>query len=296
MTKVGVMTKVDASLADQAAMAFLLALLLGNNHHCMSNNHLISNMIPRFPSRCLMLCFVLCRESTEAMIGVKVGALTSLEDDGIRCLDDQLKAALNRDYPGWEFPSQTWMVPNAFEMKESREKRGQLAEEKIFNLLYEFGNNRKEKMFVVHLYNFKEKIKNWQNLKFDEKKYVIGEHDFVLIHRHHGVIFLQVKSGTKCKSFGEANSQLEKDKVSIKFFAKEKLNGELKKKMNKELHGEQHAYVVMPELERGNSPHGSKGIFKEDCENVGAFSQWWDDNILPRTHPDQEVYNCLVMR
>ena len=53
------------------------------------------------------------------MIGakVKVGALASLEDDGIRCLDDQLKAELNRDYPGWQSPSQTWMVPNAFEMK-----------------------------------------------------------------------------------------------------------------------------------------------------------------------------------
>ena len=39
MTKVGVLAKVDASLADQAAVAFLLALFLGNNRHCMSNNH-----------------------------------------------------------------------------------------------------------------------------------------------------------------------------------------------------------------------------------------------------------------
>lgn len=234
----------------------------------------------------------LCREGTEAMLGVKVGARASLEDDGIRCLDDQLKAELNRDYPGWQLPSQTWMVPNTFEMKGGRDKRGQLAEEKIFNLLHDFGKNRKEPMFVVHSYNFKEKIKNWKNLKFDEKKYVIGEHDFVLIHRKHGVIFLQVKSGTKCKSFGEANSQLEKDKESLKCFARENL----KKKMNKELHGEQHAYVVMPELERGNSPHGSKGIFKEDVEDVEAFSKWWEDNILPRPYPDQEVYNCLVLR
>lgn len=118
----------------------------------------------------------------------------------------------------------------------------------------------------------------------------------MIIHRNHGVIFLQVKSSTKCKSFGEAKSQLEKDKESIKFFAQEKLKGKLQKKMNKELHGEQHAYVVMPELERGNSPHVSNGIFKEDCENVGAFSKWWKDNIPSRTHLDQEVYNCLVMR
>ena len=43
MTKVGVMTEVNASLADQAAMAFLLALLLGNNHYCMSNNNYIKH-------------------------------------------------------------------------------------------------------------------------------------------------------------------------------------------------------------------------------------------------------------
>lgn len=230
------------------------------------------------------------------MVGKKVGALAFLEDDGIRYLDYRLKADLNRDYPGWQLPSQTWMVPNVFEMKGGRDKKGQLAEEQIFNLLHDFGNNCKEPMFVVHSYKFREKIENWQNLKFDEKKYVIGEHDFVLIHRNHGVIFLQVKSSTKCKSFGEANSQLEKDKKSIKYFAQENLKGELQKKMNKELHGEQHAYVVMPELERGNSPHGSNGIFKEDCESVGAFSMWWKHNILPRTHPDQEVYDCLVMR
>lgn len=274
------MAKVDASLADQAAIITVCPIII----------------IPNMVLRSYVVLFI-CREGTEAMIGVKVGALASLEDDGIRRdLDDQLKAELNRDYPGWQLPSQTWMVPNAFEMKRGRDKRGQLAEEKIFNLLHDFGNNCKEPMFVVHSYNFKEKIENWQNLKFDEKKYVIGEHDFVLIHRNHGVIFLQVKSSTKCKSFGKANSQLEKDKGSIKFFAQEKLNGELQKKMNKELHGEQHAYVVMPDLKRGNSPHGSNGIFEEDCENVGAFSKWWKDNILPRTHPDQEVYNCLVMR
>ena len=231
-----------------------------------------------------------------AVAKVKVGALASLQDDGIRYLDDQLKAELNRDYPGWEFPTQTWMVPPAFEMKGSRDERGQLAEEKIFNLLHEFGNCHNQPMFVVHSYPFKEKISDWQNLKFDEKKYKIGEHDFVLIHRHHGVIFLQVKAGPKWRSFRKANDQLEKDASSLRYFVEEKLNSGLKEKMNKELHGEQHRYVVMPELERGNSPHGSKGIFKEDCENVGAFSKWWKDNILQRRHPDQEVYNCMVMR
>ena len=49
MTEVGVMTKVNASLADQAVVAFLLALILGNNYYCRSNNHYI-NMMLRFLS------------------------------------------------------------------------------------------------------------------------------------------------------------------------------------------------------------------------------------------------------
>lgn len=231
---------------------------------------------------------------------VKVSALRSLDDDGIRCLDDELEAGLNQDYPDWKNPHQTWMIPPVFEMKESRDERGQLAEKKFFDLLHEFGNrhNQYQPMFVVHSYNFKEKILKWMNQKQDEKKYVKGEHDFVLLHRQYGVIFLQVKGATeftKKNQFASARKQLEKDMASLSHFTENELKGELKKKMKAEM-SYNHMYAVMPNLARGKSVHGSNGIFMEETENVEAFSQWWKNNILPRTPPDQEVYNCLVMR
>lgn len=229
---------------------------------------------------------------------VKVGALASLDDDGIRCLDDDLEAGLNRDFPDWKNPCQTWIIPPVFEMKGSRDERGQLAEKKMFDLLYKFGNYCNEPMFVVHSYNFTEKICIWVNGIQDEKKYVKGEHDFVLIHRKYGIIFLQVKGAipsTKKKQFAFARKQLEKDMGSLLHFIENELKGELKKKMKDEM-SNKHMYVVMPNFPRGNSVHSSNGIFMEDVANIQAFSKWWESNILPRTPPDQEVYNCLVMR
>lgn len=236
------------------------------------------------------------------MIGrvkVKVGALSSLEDDGERSLDDQLEAGLNHDYPDWKNPHQTWMIPAVFQMKGSGNEKGQLAEKKIFDLLHEFGNCRDEQMFVVHSYNFKEKISDLMKQTKDQRNFVKGEHDFVLVHRQYGIIFLQVKGATKSterNQFASARKQLDKDMESLIHFTANTLKGELKKKMKEEMFREQHKYVVMPCLPRGNSVHTSSGIFMEDCENVEAFSKWWKRNILPRPPPDQEVYNCLVMR
>ena len=82
---------------------------------------------------------------------VKVGACGFLDDNGIRRLDDQLKAELNRNYQDWKNPRQTWMIPPVFEMKGSKDERGQLAEKKNFHLLHDFGDCHNEPMFVSHL-------------------------------------------------------------------------------------------------------------------------------------------------
>ena len=238
----------------------------------------------------------------EAMIGAaeaKVGALRSLDDVGIRCVDDQLETGLNHDFPDWRNPSQTWMIPPVFEMKGNREERGQHAEKKFFDLLHDFGNYHSEPMFVVHSYNFSEKISNWINQTQDQKKYVKGEHDFVLVHRLCGIIFFQVKGSTestKKNQFASARKQLEKDMDSLLHFTENELKGELKKKMKAEMSRIKHMYVVMPNLARSKSVHGSNGVFMEEIENVEAFSKWWKSNILPRQTLDPEVYNCLVMR
>ena len=233
------------------------------------------------------------------MIGttkLKVGAQKSIWDDGIRDWDNQLINDLKRDYPGWETPGQTWMVPPVFNVKATNNNEGKLAEKKIYDLLQEFGNTKKEPMFVVYSYNFREKLENWKNRKKDEEKYVKGEHDFVLIHRQQGVVFLQVKAATtRSQQFASAKKQLEKDKMSIQYFATEHLNGKLKKKVKDELISCP-CYVVMPNCPRPSPAHTSNGIFLEDCKDVQAFSSWWDNNILPKENLDQELYDCLVKR
>lgn len=231
------------------------------------------------------------------MIGttkLKVRAQESLQDDGIRDWDDQLIDELNRDYPDWKNPGQTWMVPPVFNVKAPNDNNGELAEMKVYDLLQEFGNTRKEPMFVVHSYSFREKLNNWKERKNDEEKYVKGEHDFVLIHRQQGVVFLQVKAATTTRKFREGNKQLKKDKMSMQIFA-ENLKSTLKKKVNYELFSCP-GYVVMPNCQNPNSALISNGIFLEDCKDVQSFSSWWDNNILPKKSPDQELYNCLVKR
>ena len=60
-----------------------------------------------------MFYFALSVEMAEAMSGaakVKVGALGSFDEDGIRWLDEELERALDHDYPDWKNPSTTHMT------------------------------------------------------------------------------------------------------------------------------------------------------------------------------------------
>lgn len=233
---------------------------------------------------------------------VKFGAQRGLQDDGIRSFDDDLRALLDVEYPDWKNPGQTYMVPSELNMKE--DDRGKLAEKIFYDLLEAFGKWRKEPMFVVHSYRFEEKMENWMNSGPNEDKSKIGEHDFVLINQKHGVIFLQVKAAKEDKQnkaalFLLAKKQLLKDEYSLRGFATNNFEGRLRKKMKDEAM-KSGQYPVCPNLVRGASAHASSGIFKEDCEDVQAFSRWWDKNILPRRKAsqavDQEVYENLVMQ
>ena len=77
-------------------------------------------------------------------------------------------------------------------------------------------------MFVVHSYKFKERVSQLNvnfKLSITSKKWKLGQHDFVIIHRHCGFIFIQVKAADKtAKTFREAQLQIEKDKDAMKLF------------------------------------------------------------------------------
>ena len=233
---------------------------------------------------------------------VKFGAQRDLQDDGLRSFDEELKAILDKEYPDWKNPHQTWMVPSKFNKKGDTTR--ELAEKTFYDLLEEFGKKQNEPMFVVHSYNFEEKNDDWMNSGPNEMKCNRGEHDFVLIHKNHGVIFFQVKGATeekrnKAALFNSVKEQLLKDQKSLSGFAANNFQGPLKKKMKDEAMSSG-TYPVLPNFIPGDSPHASSGIFKKDCESVQAFSLWWDKNILPRRKGsqalDQEVYENLVMR
>lgn len=53
---VRVVTKVNLSLADQAVLAFLLSVLLGNNHYCISNNYCSEHVKISFVKPNVLLC------------------------------------------------------------------------------------------------------------------------------------------------------------------------------------------------------------------------------------------------
>lgn len=231
---------------------------------------------------------------------VKFGPQSDLQDDGMRNFDDGLRALLDVNYSDWKNPGQAHMVPIEFNMK--KENRGKLAEKNFYDLLEEFGKRRKEPMFVVYSYKFEEKMENWINSGPNEEKCKRGEHDFVLIHQKHGVIFFQVKAATediknKAAVFRGAKKQLSKDECSLRGFAENNFKGTLQTKMKDEA-AKSGKYPVFPNFIRGASSHASGGIFKEDCGDVEAFSRWWDENILPRRKEsqDQEVYENLVMQ
>ena len=91
-----------------------------------------------------------------------------------------------------------------------------------------------------------------------------------------------------------------KDKKALQAFVDENLKGKLKRDMDSEIY-KFPGFVVMPNCPR---PNGSVvkptiGVFQEDCENVNAFSEWWNTKIagVERDTPfDQTLYEYFVMR
>jgi len=224
---------------------------------------------------------------------------SDLGDDGTRTWDEQIGDYIDRNYPGWQNPVHTSMVPPEFSYRTRNPDEGQRTEKDFFELVQKFGESRKEGMFVFHSPRFKERDSEWNEyLTKTESNWLIGEHDFVIIHRQLGIVFFQVKAASKTRGkFGLANQQLDKDQQSLHAFAVEYLQGKLKRDVDKEVYLYP-GFVVMPNCPRPTSPQFQykNGIFKEDCETVEAFSKWWEKNIKRKMTIDQEVFDCLVMR
>ena len=230
------------------------------------------------------------------MIGSKVRSRgqRNLRDDGKRDWNEEIKICLDDEYQDWKNPQTTYMIP---ETLQKAGPKGEIAETQVFNLLKDFGQVRKEPMFVVHSYKFKERISQLNdNIKLSNtsKKWKLGEHDFVIIHRHHGFVFIQVKAAVKtAKRFKEAQLQIEKDKDAMKLFL---VSAKFPKKDGHSVFSRYPGFIAMPNCPRpspGASSY-SDGIFTEELSSVAAFTQWWDNNIPSGAKLEQDLFNFLV--
>ena len=240
-----------------------------------------------------------------ALPSVVSRAQSDLSDSGERTWDSQVQIFLDINYPDWHNPEQTHMLPRDFSYKSHNPDAGERTEKDFYDLLQEFGDKNNENMFVVHSYCFAERISDWEHGLANTgrertKKWLIGEHDFVILHHQHGPIFFQVKSATKeSNAFICAKKQIDKDKDALRRYVQRDLKGKIKQSMQNALFSTP-GFVVMPNCPRttpesANTPQ--RGIFAEDCKTAEAFAEWWNENIKGGfTAFDQTVFDYLVMR
>ena len=98
----------------------------------------------------------------------------------------------------------------------------------------------------------------------------------------------------------KAEEQIEKDKRALQAFVNENLGGKFKRDMDDEIY-KYPGFVVMPNCPCPNDSvvKPSIGVFQEDCENVKAFSEWWNTKVAGVKRDaefDHKLFEYLVMR
>ena len=227
-----------------------------------------------------------------------------LQDNGRRDLDEEICSRLCDYYPDWKNPKGTHMVPRSFISKANNPNLGEITEKHFFDILKEFGEIKKEPMFVIHSYKFSEYIPMWQSGKISSTKmsnWVMGEHDFVIVHHVHGVVFFQVKATKTSGGHHQAEHQTAKDKLSLEIFAHKLVKaGIISNKQVRKIFKKFPAFVVLPNTQRGQSAHAKDHIlYQEDCTDKDAFAKWWKDKFQdsePSSKINQTIYEHLVMR
>ena len=214
-------------------------------------------------------------------------------DEGKYDKEDGIRRGLDREYPDWKSPKETHMVPASFPSHQN--DKGSIAEKVIYDRLHRCGIKRKEPMFVVHSFVFKEHIPGSGR----RKSWIMGETDFVIIHKNHGPILIQVKATDTGKSYTEAEEQLQKDKLALQKRFEEAVGNEFSRKKVKELFKNLPAFVAMPNCPRPTKLAAHDNVlYKEDCSGIKEFDTWWNDHVATAMHSDvsEEIYQHLVIR
>ena len=221
--------------------------------------------------------------------------LKNLSDDGKQNLDDGIRCGLDREYPDWKNPIGTRMCPESFPYKPGDDK-GQKAEELVYTRLQQLGTQNSEPMFAVYSFDYSEHIPG----NGRKRSWVMGETDFLIIHRIHGPIFIQVKATESGNTFKDAEEQLRKDKLALEKHFQRQMKGKISGKKTIELFKNVPAFVAMPNCKRGTDSvcRRDNVLYEEDCSSLEAFTKWWTDKIGSAEHPDvpQKTFEYLVMK
>lgn len=233
---------------------------------------------------------------------VKVCGQKDLKDDGKRVLDEEISFHLDNNYPNWKHPETTYMVPPVFISKMANPDVGELTERYFYDLLQEFGETRGEPMFVIHSYRFIEYIHEWESGKKCLPKWVIGEHDFVVVHHLYGVLFFQVKGAAtiSLSTLKKAEEQINKDRISLMKFSDRVVdtNKISRRKVEKAVLNFP-GFVVFPNSPRNRCVREKANVIcMENCSSLEAFSAWWNHFIAKADHPkiDENIFSFLVIR
>ena len=220
----------------------------------------------------------------------------NLADSGKCDWDDGIRSGLDREYPDWKDPCETHMIPESFPHKANIDLKGQQAEELVYNLLQRLGTKNNEPMFVVHSFDFSEHIPGYSR----KRSWVMGESDFIIVHKTHGPIFIQVKASDSGNKYIEAENQLRKDKITLENFLKKLLeNKKISKKQASEVFKNYPGFVAMPNCTRDQSAMVRDNVlYQEDCSSLETFIKWWNDKISSAKHPTvtSTIFEFLVMR
>ena len=216
----------------------------------------------------------------------------SFADEGKHEIEKGICLGLDEEYGDWKNPQKTHMVPDSFPSNQGDE--GANAEERVYNLLQKCGDG-KEPMFVVHSCPFSEHIPDSKR----EKSWVMGETDFVVIHKMHGPIYIEVKATENGKSYKDAEDQLWKGKLALQKRFEEAVKRLIPTKKVMEIFNNFPAFVAMPNRPRPSSAYAqANALYKEDCSGLAEFDKWWKKNVVEARHPPvtKEMYEYLVIR
>ena len=232
--------------------------------------------------------------------------------------EDACVAYLDRIFPDWKSADETRMFPPWFQFRYlsptgkasgalppnkdlKADLKGDEAELKIFRSLEKFGREKKQPMFVFTKFEFKDFTKEVlsrkgaknleQSLQADlMKNDLTREVDFIVVHKHMGIILLEVKARGIFKKdrYEKAMEQLQVGEQFILALLHVTAAGR---------HIPVYKVVAFPNMSahRQKSIDGYIDLRRENLGNADTFEQWWTEHFGEKCFNKEEEDEMLKL-